>query len=149
MTKLNEMNDDYANGAGLDPATSAPQPEMTVELPMTTISMDLPDTAASAEGVASGDIDPESVLVYSSNIASVSSGGGSNITAFDVTFTVSFTCPDTGTFSTYQVIKRIGVDKMKLAHEAKMSTPITVVEAKKPEQYVYSKDRIKALAGLK
>jgi len=142
MTKLNEMDDGYASSS----IPSVPQPEMTVELPMATIGGD--SAIASVETTTPTEIDPDSVNVYALGVTNASTSEG-NILAFDVNFSVSFTCPDTGTFSTYQVIKRIGVDKMKMVHEAKMSTPITIVEAKKPETFVHSADRIKALAGLK
>jgi hypothetical protein len=143
-TKTNEMDDSYASGG----YASMPPDGQTIELPMTT------DVSSSDDYIAMGDpstpkeMDPESVYVYANSINPVSSVG-TNITAFDVVFSVSCTCPDTGTTSTYQVVKRIGVDKMKMASAARSSTPVSIVESKKPEQFNYSASRLKALAGLK
>lgn len=102
--------------------------------------------------VQNNDVVPTSVYVYANSINPVSSmGGDSTIVAFDIVFSVSST-DHVGTVCTHQVVKRIGIDKMKMFNDAKMSTPISVVEAKKPapkEESRISSDRIKALAGVK
>lgn len=99
--------------------------------------------------VSNHDLTPESVFVYANNITPVTSEPGSTIASFDVVFAVNVVDSATGSTSTHQVVKRIGVDKMKMANDAKMSTPISIVEAKKPESSMLSAARIKALAGIK
>lgn len=92
------------------------------------------------------------VYVYANGISSGSEVPDTNIVTFDVTFSVSCTCPDTGKGSTYQVIKRIGIDKMKMAQDAKMTVPVSIVEAKQEpvvESFSYSANDFKRLAGLK
>lgn len=94
------------------------------------------------------DLKPEAVSIYANSINPVSYMGDSAVVAFDVVFSVSCTDPRDGSISTYQVVKRIGVDKMKMANDAKMTTPISIVEAKKPT-ITGTTERFKALAGLK
>lgn len=102
--------------------------------------------------VANNDMTPSSISVYAHSINPTSYMGDDNIASFDVIFSISITDQATGSITTHQVVKRIGVDKMKMAYNAKMTTPVSVVEAKKPapkEESRISSDRIKALAGVK
>ena len=150
-TETNEMGS-YAEmpSAGMDVSVGAP-------------SLEKPDDGMENNGgisienptVANTDLSPESVYVYAGSITPVSSEPGSAIASFDVVFSVSCMDPS-GTTSTHQVVKRIGVDKMKMANDAKMTTPISIVESEKPAQKAEqpsiisaSRDRLKALAGLK
>lgn len=94
------------------------------------------------------DLLPANVSVYANSINPVSYMGDSAIVSFDVVFSVACTDPSTGSISTFQVVKRIGVDKMKMAHDAQMTTPISIVEAKKPT-VMGTTERFKMLAGLK
>lgn len=70
----------------------------------------------------------ENIYVYANSVTGGSDVPGSNITTFDVTFTVSCTCPESGKYTTYQMIKRIGVDKVKMAAEAASTVPVSIVE---------------------
>lgn len=144
-TETNEIGEDYANGG----YAALPPDGQTVELPMT-MPGDTVDSSIAIGNPITKDLDPSSITVYANSINPVSSMGDSAIVAFDVVFSVSCVCPDSGRTSTYQVVKRIGVDKMKMANDAKMSTPISIVEAKKQSTLGLgvSTARFKALAGL-
>lgn len=159
-TEVNELDGSYLPGAHMPPSPSADDIEVT--LPSDAITKDdgenaplAGDTAASADITVSNpvthDLDPKQVYVYANSINPVSSMDDSTIVSFDVVFSVSCTDPNNGTASTYQVVKRIGVDKMKMVNDAKMSTPISIVEAKTPTKAPMglSTARFKALAGLK
>lgn len=117
------------------------------------VSVSEPEQTAPAPTEITKDMDPESVYVWANSINPASSAGSGNMVAFDVIFSVSCTCPDTGTNHTFQVVKRIAVDKMKMAHEAKSGTPVSVVENKKPEPEKFAltetAERWKRLAGIK
>jgi hypothetical protein len=137
------MDDGYANGEyrSMEPPVvtqfaSPPEPTMHSSDATITISAMEPEL-------------PEARLVnvYSQSITPVSYQGDDPIVKFDILFSVSCTCPDSGNVSTYQVVKRIGVDRQKLAQQAKESVPITVVEARKPNGGVPT-SRFKTLAGL-
>lgn len=90
---------------------------------------------------------PEDVTVYANSINPVSSMGstGSPVVAFDVVFSVGINCGE-GQCKTYQVVKRIGIDKCKMAADAESSTPVSIVESKKPG--VDTAKRFRILAGL-
>ena len=146
-TTINEMDDSYANGGyqsmsvELPPVPSITTPDGVGVDPA--IVMGSPDTGA---------LDPKNVTVYANSINPVSYMGDSTIVAFDVVFSVGCVCPESGRTETYQVVKRIGVDKMKLANDAKSSTPVSIVEAKvpaAPEKFLISKERMRTIAGLK
>lgn len=91
------------------------------------------------------------VSVYANNITPVSYGDdNSPLCCFDVVFSVGVGCED-GTTKTYQVVKRIGIDKMKICAEAEAGTPVSIVEDKKeqPTKFVISESkRFRILAGL-
>ena len=148
-TEVNEFDGDYGRPSEFQLPTSDMPPE-GMEI-TTDVSPD-GSIAIGAPAAAPG-MDPKSVYIYANSINPVSSMDDSNIVAFDIVFSVSCSCPDTGTASTYQVVKRIGIDKMKMADAAKSTTPISIVEAKQPEppkpSLRMSTDRFKALAGLK
>ena len=98
--------------------------------------------------------DASTITVYANSINPASYGGEANgVAAFDVVFSVGVTCED-GSCKTYQVVKRIGIDKCKIASEAESSTPVSIVEAEKVEEPVQSKPviseakRMRILAGL-
>lgn len=78
----------------------------------------------------SGAIDPSTISVYANTITPVSyMTDSAAVAAFDVVFSVGIIGED-GTSKTYQVVKRIGIDKGKIAGEVLSSTPVSVVEAK-------------------
>lgn len=95
--------------------------------------------------------DPKSITVYANSINPVSySGDVDGVAAFDVVFSVGMNCAD-GTCKTYQVVKRIGIDKIKIAHEAESSTPVSIVEARveaKKAAALAEAKRFRVLAGL-
>ena len=158
MSTVNEYDGSYLPGAHMPPSPTADDIEVT--LPSHAVTTDDGENAPQFDGDTAADvtisnpvtneIDPKSIYVYASSINPVSSMGESTIVSFDVIFSVS--CTDSGgTTSTHQVVKRIGVDKMKMLNDAKMSTPISVVEAQAPVKTPMglSTARIKALAGIK
>ena len=139
----NEMNDDYAaNVVG------------TIELPLVpTITQDGegvdPSTVIGDRGAMG--ISPANVCIYADCINPISYMGDDPIIAFDVVFSVAVTCPETNTIETYKVVKRIGVDRMKMADQAKSTTPVSVLEAKDEgaeKAKAAQKVRARQLAGL-
>ena len=99
-----------------------------------------------------GNITPANVCVYADGINPVSYMGDAPIVTFDVVFSVAITCPVTNTVETYKVVKRIGVDRLKMAECAKMSMPVAVLEQKQPiaeAKALYSASDMRRLAGVK
>jgi len=90
------------------------------------------DVAIAVGDVAETDpmLDPSKITVYAGNISPVSYNDTDPIACFDVVFTVGLNCE--GASKTYQVVKRIGIDKCKLAMQASSGAPVSVVEAIKP-----------------
>jgi len=73
----------------------------------------------------------------------------SPVCSFDIVFSVGIREGDVS--KTYRVVKRIGVDKCKLACDAECSTPISVVEDKTKAQQtaaLVTAKRFRVLAGL-
>lgn len=89
---------------------------------------------------------PSQVTVYAQSITPNAYTAESVVATFDVVFSVGVMCED-GTSKTYQVVKRIGIDKCKLADEAMRTTPVSIVESKKEEAKATAK-RFRILAGL-
>lgn len=140
----------------------------------TTNEMNLPMISAPAMGIVGGDVqvpmtmpadsyddsmvigDPTSdydaskITIYANNISSVNTMGEENgIVAFDIVFSVGINCGDST--KTYQVVKRIGIDKCKLAGDAERSTPVSVVEQQSnalKEEAAATRKRFRRLAGL-
>ena len=138
--KVSEMDDSYANGDYK--AMSA-----AISLPVIATS----DDPVMTMGDPTTEMDMKNVTVYANSINPVSYVGDDPIVAFDVVFSVGMTCSD-GSTKTYQVVKRFGVDRMKMANDAMHSTPVSIVEAKKPasqERFLVSTERARAMAGLK
>jgi hypothetical protein len=141
----------------------------------TTNEMNMPMISAPAMGVVGGDVqsvmtapemsydssiaigaptngyDVSAITVYANTISPVTyAAANDTIVAFDIVFSVGINCGDST--KTYQVVKRIGIDKCKLACEAESSTPVSVVEAKKSdalkEEAAATRKRFRRLAGL-
>lgn len=137
MSTTNEMSDDYANGG-----YKAMEPSIAVSLPVTT-----PDDsydASIAVGSPESDVAAKFVSVYPTSITPVSYATDDPIVTFDIVFSV--TCSEDGIVKTYQVVKRIGIDRHKIAQDAKQTVPISVVEEKAPKE---GNARLLQLAGLK
>ncbi len=129
------------------PAIAGTSQDAAVVVP----SNDEVDTSM-AIGNPSTDVDCSMVSVFVNNITPCNYGGANDaVASFDVAFTVGINCED-GSCKTYQVIKRIGIDKSKIASDAMNSLPVSVVEAKKPAdtkpQINESAKRARQLAGL-
>ncbi len=90
------------------------------------------DYAIAVGDVAETDsgMDASKITVYAGNISPVSYNDSDPIACFDVVFTVGMNCD--GQSKTYQVVKRIGIDKVKIAAQASAGAPVSVVEAIKP-----------------
>jgi hypothetical protein len=141
-TEVNEFDGTYGS------PTEQDMPSGGVEI----TTDDSPDGSIALSNPVSNTMDPSSVYVTANSINAVSYVNDSTIVAFDVVFSVSCVEPDSGATKTYQVVKRIGVDKMKMVNDAKVTTPVSVVEAKAPavqQESVMTAARIKALAGIK
>lgn len=97
-------------------------------------------------GSPSSSYAPHQVTVYAQSITPNTYAADSMVATFDVVFSVGIMCED-GSSKTYQVVKRIGVDKCKLAEEAMCSAPVSIVESKKEDAKATAK-RFRILAGL-
>lgn len=120
-----------------------------VQATMTAPEMDYDDSITIGSPMSS--YEPSAVTVYANSINPVTYAmSNDNITAFDIVFSVGVNCGDST--KTYQVVKRIGIDKMKLAAAAESSTPVSVVEEKKSkalkEDAEATRKRFRRLAGL-
>lgn len=137
MSTINEMSDDaYANNDYAGDYRSAEPPQVS-QLPDSTITIGAPSIVE----------DPKLITIYTQSITPVSYQGDDIIRTFDIVFSVSCTCPETGNLSTYQVVKRIGVDRVKMAQDARNGVPISIVESKKPGPHISTAD-VKKLCGL-
>jgi hypothetical protein len=85
----------------------------------------------------------EDITVYSQSITPTAYNQEDAMASFDIVFSVGVRCGD-GSSKTYQVVKRISLDKCKLAAEAETSTPVSVVEAVNKAAV----NRFRILAGL-
>jgi hypothetical protein len=142
--EIKEMDDSYANAG----ANYASLP--AAEVPITVPDGDVVDASIVIGAPTVAALDPSHISVFANSINPVSYANDSAIVAFDVVFSVGIVCPDSGRTETFQVVKRIGVDRMKMANDAKSTTPVSIVEAKKPVQEGgVSTARFRALAGLK
>lgn len=103
------------------------------------------------------DIDPMScdhigVYVDSANV--VNYDPSNPMVCVDMVMTVTITPPGSGATSSYKMVKRISMDKVKLACQAECETPISVVEEETPEQVdkmmaeFYAAQRARELSGL-
>lgn len=89
------------------------------------------------------------VSVYAQTISPTSYTADDPLATFDVVFSVGIYDKDTQSTRTYQVVKRIGVDKLKLAAEAEKTSVLSVVESKATEKAPSATARrFKTLAGL-
>ena len=93
---------------------------------------------------------PSCISIYAETItASGSYDSESPVCTFDVVFNVGIREGETS--KTYRVIKRIGIDKVKLACDAECSAPVSIVEekaeAKKALAAAQAK-RMRQIAGL-
>lgn len=135
--------------------------EFSMNLPMASIAGPVTDSASGPEGdmtfaigtPAPAQVDPKMVTVYANGINAVSFSSDENgIAAFDIVFSVGVICGEIS--KTYQVVKRIGIDKMKIAAEVENTQPMSIVEAQAevkpdPTKYVLSEvERFRRLAGL-
>lgn len=136
--KTNEMDDGYANGEIAS---------MQVELPPMPISS---GDSSIAIGAPVSVAPVKNITVYANSITPTSYGDNDPVVSFDVVFSVGI-FDETGATKTYQVVKRIGVDRQKIATDAEATTPVSIVEAKAPlkEDKSMSTARLRVLAGLK
>lgn len=134
--------------------------EFALNLPMASMEPST-DSATGPEGdmsfaigtPAPAPIDPKTITVWAGQITPVSySADETGIAAFDIVFSVGVNCGDTS--KTYQVVKRIGIDKTRIAAEVENTQPMSIVESHAevkpdPTKYVLSEvERMRRLAGL-
>jgi hypothetical protein len=142
------------NYATADYGREAEDDEQMITLPMAT-SNDIGGDPSVVIGAPESTAELTSINVYADSINAVSYQITSPVAAFDVVFSVSIVDPEDGTARTYKVVKRIGVDRMKMARDAESSVPVSVVEAQQPaapviaEAHLVSRERALAIAGIK
>jgi hypothetical protein len=145
MEQTPEMEIGYTGGDFTD--------DQVVSLPMA-MPADVSADPSVVIGAPQSEAELSQISVFAQSINAVSYQQDSPIAAFDVVFSVSIINSE-GCAKTYQVVKRIGVDRMKIAQDAESSTPVSIVEAKQPEQpiiaeaHLVSKARALAIAGIK
>lgn len=143
--------------------------EFGINLPMVGIPpMTSPEPAphdCTAQVSLPAEIDPmqhSHISVYAEGCPQINTTEGSSMISMDLVLNVSISNPVTGTCSTYKIVKRLSMDKIKLAHQAELETPFQVVEgeaviaARKAEEDAAKKKlaesqaaaRARELAGL-
>lgn len=154
-TKLNEFSLNLPVQT-MGPEESAPDVYVTTQAYSDDAAVVLsPDNDHSAmtigNPIAADAQDPKMISVYASTISAQSYGADDAVAAFDVVFSVGIACAD-GTSKTYQVVKRIGIDKVKIAAEVSSGVPVSIVEAKEekasPKLVISEAKRFRILAGL-
>lgn len=135
-TKVNEFSIDLPM-ASLPPMAPPIDYVMDNGYGASSASVMSPSGVGDDVSIAVGDVaetdssmDPSKIAVYAATITPVSYGDADPIACFDVVFTVGVNCD--GASKTYQVVKRIGIDKCKIAAQASASSPVSVVEDVKP-----------------
>lgn len=100
------------------------------------------------------------ISIYPGSITAVSYSDSDDVAVFDIVFSVGIAGADFSNSKTYQIVKRIGIDKKKIAAEACTSSPVSVVEGKAQiteakveptsvEKHIISEAyRMRRLAGL-
>lgn len=111
--------------------------EFAINLPMTSVGMVGTAMAAPAAAI---DCTPaalpadvaadkcDHISVWVEGAPQVNGAPDSSIVTMDLVLNVSITNPTTGTYSTYKIVKRLAMDKCKLAVDAEGMTPHQVVE---------------------
>ena len=130
-------------------------PMMSTDAPATVpapvVAYDDAQDATIAVGSPVSHHNASDVTVYANSINPISYNGEANgVAAFDIVFSVGIACGD-GVSKTYQVVKRIGIDKCKIACEAESTTPVSIVENKSAalkEEAAATAKRFRRLAGL-
>lgn len=149
-----------------------PTNEMAINLPIVAVPpvgvvdvppvQDMDDTMV--VGAPRHEHDPSKVSVYAGTITPVANNYGTvssaetasapapadAVAVFDIVFSVGIDCGG-GVTKTYQVVKRIGIDKCKIACEAECTTPVSIVESKAEAalaEAAATKKRFRILAGL-
>ncbi len=135
------------------PIVNVPPMSMRQEPSLEPTSPPVEDYAASDSmviGVPETHRSPHQIYVYAESIqgaGAVSRDDG--IATFDVVFCVSIT--EGSSTSTYKVIRRLALDKVKLACEAECAPPVSVVEDKEVERKAAASaqaKRARQIAGL-
>jgi hypothetical protein len=99
-----------------------------------------------AVGMPDNGHDAANITVWANTITPTSYDPvGGPVVAFDVVFSVGISNGQSS--KTYQVVKRIGIDKLKLAAQAESGSPVSVVEEKSTLS-AETRKRIRRLAGL-
>ena len=136
--------------------------EFSINMPMIGVPP-MADVPAEACDVTASYALPPEVNSSESNHISVSCDGypqvnsvpGSNMVSVDLVLNVSISNPMNGSYSSYKIVKRLSMDKCKLAHQAEVLTPFQVVEAEEDPVEVakymsefYAAKRAREVAGL-
>lgn len=102
-----------------------------------------------APAPSTGYTDPSRVAITANTPKLNSFNSTHAVATFDIVFDVTI-ANDAGGFDSYQIVKRIGVDKCRIAEEARTNETVSVVESKSAyksitESQVY---KMRKLAGL-
>ncbi len=125
---------------------------LNVTLPVVSIEpIQNQDTAGSIGAeleVSDVELDPSCIYIWAEGIKSAGGDQSESCACFDITFNISVsdsTRGSLGSHSTFSIVKRVKVDKVKLASQAAAQGPAAVIENK--EQRAHLK-RLRTLAGL-
>lgn len=122
---------------------------LNVTLPVVSIEpIQNQDTAGSIGAeleVSDVELDPSCIYIWAEGIKSVGGDQSESCACFDITFNISVSDSTRGSPSTFSIVKRVKVDKVKLASQAAAQGPAAVIENK--EQRAHLK-RLRTLAGL-
>lgn len=135
--------------------------EMAINLPVVSVEpvadapVAMPDEAPAVDpsvviGSPAHSHHPSCISVFAESISTSGAyDADSPVCTFDVVFNVGIREGDVS--KTYRVVKRIGIDKCKLACDAECSTPVSIVEEKsaaKLAEAAATAKRFRVLAGL-
>lgn len=140
--------------------------EFAINLPMGSVPAIMPATEPYPYDVTAGYELPseiyagaaDHVYVYADVAPRVNQVPGTSMISMDLVLNVNVTNPATNASSTYQIVKRLSMDKCKLAHQAEVLTPFQVVEAEEaPEDELiveqemaayFQRRRVQEMAGI-
>lgn len=135
--------------------------ELSMNLPVISVApvTDVPTGASSME-ITSTDMDvkqdegytfdPSKVTIYVDSVRPVEYGSTDQMACFDMVLSVGILCDD-GRSKTYSLVKRISMDKQRIAKQAECGAPISVVENQTEAKGISAAPtlrRIRRLAGL-
>jgi hypothetical protein len=138
--------------------------ELSINLPVVSVAP-ITDEPKVADGAYSTEItsvdddeakdssyafDPFKVTIYVESIRPTEYGSTDKIACFDLVLSVGIFCDD-GKTKTYSLVKRIAMDKERIAKQAECGAPISIVEKQAEAKGILATptlSRLRRLAGL-